>query len=155
MELFIALSITGVIGAWVIRFKSTILSISMWLTLMFMIFGLYWILYEDLTYKGSDELSLWDNLFMYIAMILGMSNKYFFDKYRVINSKFELKKFVRPFFISPIIFLLILSFIDVGNFLDIDISSKLKILLFSFMNGFFWTLGLDKIKKKFKDIIKI
>jgi len=101
---------------------------------------------------GNWELifRIWDNLWMFLAMLLGMSGKYFYDGFDKDEFKFELKKFIRPLFVSPMIFLLILTLIDVKELIDIGTLNITKIVLLSYLNGFFWTLGLDIIKKKFK-----
>jgi len=144
---FIVLSIVALIGAWAIRFGNRAVSIGLFVALIAAAFGVVYILYGDIVSKGV-ELSIWDNLGMFVSMLTGMSAKYFFDEFDKEDYRFEIRKFVKPLWVAPIVFLVTYVLIDVPKLLSIGTLTILKIYLLSFTNGFFWAFWLDRVKKK-------
>ena len=81
-------------------------------------------------------------VFCYLAMALGMAAHYFF--YKSSRARFRLLNFVRPFLISPIVFIPLLGVVNAarvgrGPFESADI----MLLLVAFQNGFFWQYFFD------------
>jgi len=150
MEIFIALSIVALLGALVIRFHNPIVSLAVFAFVIALAVGVVYILYGDVVSKGV-ELDMWDYIWMFLSMLAGMSAKYFYDELEKEAFKFELKKFVRPLTVAPIIFLIILRLINAPELLQLGSLTLLEIYLLSFTNGFFWALGLGRVKAKFQD----
>jgi len=79
---------------------------------------------------GEDGIT-WVEPTLYLAMIAGMMAKYFFDAIGDGNAiNFQKWQFIKPIFISPIVFGVIYSAIDQST-------SGLLLIIFSFQNGFF------------------
>lgn len=80
----------------------------------------------------------WFDMALYFVMIAGMMAKYLFDAIGDTNDiKFQKWQFIKPIFISPIVFGVIYSAIDQST-------SGFLLFIFSFQNGFFWQTVLNK-----------
>lgn len=74
----------------------------------------------------------WIGVGLFFSMIIGMLSKYFFDAIGPKgNFSFNKWSMIRPVFISPIVFLTVVSVINNDEI-------NLLTFIFSFQNGFFW-----------------
>ena len=85
---------------------------------------------SKISYGGSSSWLI--IILSYISMLVGMISQYFFNKDKVFDSM----SFLKPFFISPIIYLPMLGVL--GNNSSPDKIAILSIMIISFQNGFFW-----------------
>lgn len=92
----------------------------------------------------------WLEIGLYISMLMGMASKYVYD---VIDNKNKKKiklnkwQLIRPFLVSPVVFIAIYSMIPESD-------SAFLLLLFSFQNGFFWQTVLYKMNPNSMNKIK-
>jgi hypothetical protein len=94
---------------------------------------------RDVVVKGSwtQQIPWWD-IGLYFMMVVGMAAKYFFDAIGTGNQiDFQKWQFIKPVFISPIIFGVIYGKAGEGTALSL-------LLIFAFQNGFFWQTVLTK-----------
>jgi hypothetical protein len=93
--------------------------------------------------KGAGEILAkipWQDIGVYFSMLLGMVSKYIFDTIGDKNRKriaFNKWQFIKPLFVSPIIFGTILSQVP-------ENISALMLFIISYQNGFFWHTLLYK-----------
>lgn len=93
--------------------------------------------------KGSDDILSKIpclEIGLYFVMLMGMASKYLFDAIGEKNRKkikFNKWQFIKPFLVSPMIFLSVYSLIP-------EKTSTLLLLIFSYQNGFFWQTILYK-----------
>ena len=81
----------------------------------------------------------WFEIGLYFVMLAGMAAKYFYDAIGEGNEiHFRKWQFIKPIFISPIVFGLIYGGMGEGT-------SVVLLLIFSFQNGFFWQTVLYKV----------
>ena len=88
--------------------------------------------------EGSIEGIPWLEIALYFVMLAGMMSKYFFDAIgdgNIIN--FQKWQFIKPIFISPIVFGVLYSATDQST-------SVVLLIIFAFQNGFFWQTVLNK-----------
>jgi hypothetical protein len=93
--------------------------------------------------KGAGEILAnlpWQDLGMFFSMLVGMASKYLFDVIGEKNRRriaFNKWQFLKPFLVSPIIFVTILSQVP-GNI------PAFMLFIISYQNGFFWHTLLYK-----------
>jgi hypothetical protein len=89
----------------------------------------------------------WLEIGLYFVMLMGMASKYLFDaigERNIRKIKFNKWQFIKPFFVSPMIFAAVLSIIP-------ESGSVFLLLIFSYQNGFFWQTILYKIAPEEED----
>jgi hypothetical protein len=77
---------------------------------------------------------------LYFIMLMGMASKYLYDAIGERNRKkikFNKWQFIRPFLVSPMIFIAVYSMIP-------ETTSAFLLLIFAYQNGFFWQTVLYK-----------
>jgi hypothetical protein len=82
----------------------------------------------------------WLEIGLYFIMLLGMASKYLYDAIGEKNRKkikFNKWQFLKPFFVSPMIFAAVYSTIP-------ESTSTFLLLIFAYQNGFFWHTVLYK-----------
>ncbi len=93
--------------------------------------------------KGAGEILAnlpWEDIGMFFSMLVGIASKYLFDligEKRRRRLAFNKWQFLRPFLVSPIIFLAILSQVPE------NIPAHMLFII-SYQNGFFWQTLLYK-----------
>ena len=88
---------------------------------------------------GGGDANTWVEPTLYLAMIAGMMGKYFFDAIGEGNTlRFQKWQFIKPIFISPIVFGVIYGVID-------ESTSLVLLFIFASRNGFFWQTVLNKV----------
>ena len=83
----------------------------------------------------------WLEIGLYFIMLLGMASKYLYDAIGERNRKkikFNKWQFIRPFLVSPMIFIAVYSMIP-------ETTSAFLLLIFAYQNGFFWQTVLYKV----------
>lgn len=78
---------------------------------------------------------------LYFIMLMGMASKYLYDAIGERNRKkikFNKWQFIRPFLVSPMIFIAVYSMIP-------ETTSAFLLLIFAYQNGFFWQTVLYKV----------
>lgn len=94
------------------------------------------------TFGASPHLAI---LGAYVACVAGMSARYFFDFFDTPQPqrRFDLGTFLKPLFISPIVFLPLLGLIPQKPHLGPE---SLYVWFNAFQNGFFWSVLYEKAK---------
>lgn len=96
------------------------------------------------TTKGIEDIFSkipWLEVGLYFIMLLGMASKYLYDAIGEKNRKkikFNKWQFIKPFLVSPMIFVTAYSMIP-------EATSPFLLLIFSYQNGFFWQTILYKV----------
>jgi len=86
----------------------------------------------------------WFEFMLYFVMIAGMAAKYLYDAIGEGNKiQFQKWQFIKPIFVSPLIFASIYALIEKGTSKPL-----ILLLIFSFQNGFFWQTVLYKAQPK-------
>jgi hypothetical protein len=83
----------------------------------------------------------WLEIGLYFIMLLGMVSKYLYDAIGEKNRKkikFNKWQFIKPFLVSPMIFIAVYSMIP-------ETTSAFLLLIFAYQNGFFWQTVLYKV----------
>ena len=101
--------------------------------------------------KGGSHNHFLYLFLLYISMIFGMFCQFWYKKYSLPKKerkKLDYATFIRPIFISPLIFMPIMS---AFNNIKLDLSNitngNIMTLFIAFQNGFFWKEILDNRKK--------
>jgi hypothetical protein len=146
---YIVLSVIGIIAVILIRqswsykrqtvFMLSFLAIGL---LAYIVFDYYFLGPANThIWKGSDSVLSdmpWLEIGLYFVMLSGMASKYIFDAIGEGNKPVIQKwKFIKPVFISPLVFGIIYSGMEAET-------SGILLLIFSFQNGFFWQTVLNK-----------
>jgi len=76
--------------------------------------------------------------FCYTAMVLGMVAQYAYNQARTQDFRFDPATFFMPIFVSPIVFIPLLTVITDVNTTGALAQPKLMVYLIAFQNGFFW-----------------
>ena len=98
--------------------------------------------------KGRGEDILVENLpylFLFVAMMMGMISKYFFDELGKKRFRFNFKRMIRPLFISPIVFMIVYQISEKSENIEV-----LHYLL-AFQNGFFWQYIFEMYASKYEE----
>ncbi len=84
---------------------------------------------------------IWIDIAMFMAMILGMLTARFHDLISRGKSlrRFTIGSLLQPLFVSPIVFGSLY-----GLNINFNVTSTVVLILFSFQNGFFWSIILKK-----------
>ncbi len=103
---------------------------------------------EDVESKGAVDEGLAVAL-CYVAMLLGMVAEYFYRQAERGRRRFrwEPMTFMMPIFASPIVFIPLLTLIDVSEG-GVLAKAKLMIYLVAFQNGFFWKGFFEKQRQE-------
>jgi hypothetical protein len=99
---------------------------------------------EEVESKGAVDEGLAVAL-CYVAMLLGMVAEYFYRQVERGRRRFrwEPMTFMMPIFASPIVFIPLLTLIDVSEG-GVFAKAKLMVYLVAFQNGFFWKGFFEK-----------
>lgn len=150
--IYLILSLSGVIATSVIKSTWSLKrQVSFILSALFLVLIIFWgidFMLENSSIIEKTDSSVWDkipwfDIILYFTMIMGMAAKYFYDvigvsrRKKIIIRKWQL---IRPFFISPLVFGALYSYLD-------QTSSEMLLLIFAFQNGFFWQTILCKYEK--------
>ena len=77
-------------------------------------------------------------VFCYASMVLGMVAQYGYTQARTQNFRFDPAVFFMPIFVSPIVFIPLLTVVADVNTTGALAQPKLMVYLIAFQNGFFW-----------------
>jgi len=88
--------------------------------------------------KGEEERGYFFEGFLFIVMLIGMASKYIFDELDKEEFKFNIRKFIKPMFVSPMVFMGVISQLN-----EVAMSGFI-VYAFAFQNGFFWQSVLEK-----------
>ena len=118
------------------RDKKLFLFLCVLFLFLFVIFN-YMDFPERIEYKGgTSEVSL--IIFLYVAVLAGMVAQYFYHRK---NKKisFEIWNFIKPFLVSPMVFLPVLQVLQRSDFSGVNNTlSFITLFIIAFQNGFFW-----------------
>ena len=108
---------------------------------------------EDIESKGTVDEGLAVAL-CYVAMVLGMIAEYFYRQVERGRRRFrwEPMTFMMPIFASPIVFIPLLTIIDVSEG-GMFTRAKLMVYLVAFQNGFFWKGFFEKQRIEHHDAL--
>ena len=117
-----------------------LIALALYLLLLRLLFGFPAL---DTEYsKGANDGFLALALAMYVCMLAGMAAEYvyhYFDAPRSKSRKFEIGTFVKPFLVSPLVFMPLAGSLQSAN---LDLSHfdapRLMVFLVAFENGFLW-----------------
>ena len=77
-------------------------------------------------------------VFCYAAMVVGMMAQYAYQQTQTHDFRFDPAAFLMPIFVSPIVFIPLLTVIGEVNTTGAFAQPKLMVYLIAFQNGFFW-----------------